>query len=284
MARSPSREIQSRSRRSGVGSFSPSSSASAQPLGRVEAALDPLGQVDLLLGVEQRDLADLLEVGPDGVGRGGQLGVAPGLLERLGLLVVPLEVGAVGLGVGLGRLDQGDRLVDGARPRARGDELLVELDLLELVRPRRPRPWPASSTGLLALAVVGGLPAAGCLLRGGSWRRLLGGLGGRAGASAVSARARRPLSRACRSPWRAAGLASRPRPSASSSAAGSRGLGGRASSLGGRAGAGGIGRLGAASTGVDLGGGRPGAPRVGRPPRGHDLARSWCRCEPVARR
>ena len=66
----------------------------AQPLGGVEAGLDPLGEVDLLLGVEQRDLADLLEVGADRVGRRGELGVLAGLPQRLGLLlVVPLEVG-----------------------------------------------------------------------------------------------------------------------------------------------------------------------------------------------
>jgi hypothetical protein len=69
----------------------------AQPLGAVEAGLDALGEVDLLLGVEQRDLADLLEVGADGVGRGGELGVLAGLAQRLGLLlVVPLEVAALG--------------------------------------------------------------------------------------------------------------------------------------------------------------------------------------------
>ena len=94
MARSPSREIQSQvaAHVAGRASRSPSS-ASAQPLGGVEAGLDPLGELDLLLGVEQRDLADLLEVGPDRVGGGGQLGVPAGLLEGLGLLVVPLEVG-----------------------------------------------------------------------------------------------------------------------------------------------------------------------------------------------
>ena len=102
-----------------------------QPLGGVEPALDPLGQVDLLLGVEQRDLADLLEVRPDRVGRRGELGVAAGLLERLGLLVVPLEVGAVGLRVGLGRLDQRGRLVDDDLLQLDEREVLVELDVLE---------------------------------------------------------------------------------------------------------------------------------------------------------
>ena len=69
----------------------------AHPLGGIQPGLDPLGQVDLLLGVEQRDLADLLEVGPDGVRGSGELGVLAGLLERLGLLlVVPGEL--LGLG------------------------------------------------------------------------------------------------------------------------------------------------------------------------------------------
>ena len=38
------------------------------------------------------DLADLLEVGADRVGRGGELGVLAGLPQRLGLLLVPDEV------------------------------------------------------------------------------------------------------------------------------------------------------------------------------------------------
>src|SRR3712207_7305929 len=51
-------------------------------------------EVDLLLGVEQRDLADLLEEGADGVGGRGELGDLAGLPQRLGLLLlVPLEVG-----------------------------------------------------------------------------------------------------------------------------------------------------------------------------------------------
>ena len=64
----------------GRASRSPSSRG-AQPLGGVEPGLDPLGELDLLLGVEQRDLADLLEVGPDRVGGGGQLGVPTRLLS-----------------------------------------------------------------------------------------------------------------------------------------------------------------------------------------------------------
>src|SRR3954463_10438039 len=90
----------------------------AQPLGGVEPGLDPLGEVDLLLRVEQRHLADLLEVGADRVGRGGELGVLAGLPQGLGLLlVVPLEVAALG-GPALGgppaaRVGAGhDRLVE----------------------------------------------------------------------------------------------------------------------------------------------------------------------------
>ena len=50
------------------GSFSPTLGDLAQLRG-VEAGLDPLRQFDFLLGVEQRDLADLLEVRAHGVGR-----------------------------------------------------------------------------------------------------------------------------------------------------------------------------------------------------------------------
>ena len=42
-------------------------------LRRLEAALDALGQVDLLLGLEERDVADLAQVEADGV-----VGVDPG--------------------------------------------------------------------------------------------------------------------------------------------------------------------------------------------------------------
>ena len=89
MARSPSREIQTQVAAHLVGQLLAGLLGGAQPLGGVEPGLDPLGQLDLLLGVEQRDLADLLEVGADGVGGRGQLGVPAGLLERLGLLCRP---------------------------------------------------------------------------------------------------------------------------------------------------------------------------------------------------
>src|SRR3954447_6942245 len=98
----------------------------AQPLGGVEPGLDPLGEVDLLLRVEQRDLADLLEVGADRVGRGGELGVLAGLPQRLGLLlVVPLEVGG---GLFLLAGGRGDLAVGGAVDDTvgAGDDRLVE--------------------------------------------------------------------------------------------------------------------------------------------------------------
>ena len=61
-------------------------------LGGVQAGLDPLGQLHFLLGIEQRHLADLLEVGAHRVGRGGELGVLAGLAQCLGFLFVPDEV------------------------------------------------------------------------------------------------------------------------------------------------------------------------------------------------
>ena len=101
----------------------------AQPLGGVETGLDALGEVDLFLGVEQRDLADLLEVGADGVGRRRHLGVLARLAQRLGLLfLVPddlVGLGAFGgnLGVAVdgddvGRVD-GDRVLEPDRRSAR---------------------------------------------------------------------------------------------------------------------------------------------------------------------
>ena len=58
----------------------------------VEAGLDPLGQLDLLLGVEQGDLADLVEVDPDQVG-----GQRRGLLVQVGQDLV-VRGGRVGTG------------------------------------------------------------------------------------------------------------------------------------------------------------------------------------------
>ena len=75
----------------------------------VQAGLDALGELDFFLGVEQRDLADLLQVRAHRVRGGGELGVLAGLPQRLGLLFVPDEI-AGGL-VLLGRL--GDVVVTG---------------------------------------------------------------------------------------------------------------------------------------------------------------------------
>ena len=79
----------------------------------VETGLDPFGEFDLFLGVEQRDLADLLEVGAHRIGRSGEFGVLAGLPQRLGFLFVPDEV-AGGL-VLLARF--GDLVVLGRRRR-----------------------------------------------------------------------------------------------------------------------------------------------------------------------
>ena len=89
----------------------------AHQLGGVQAGLDPLGQLDLFFGVEQRDLADLLEVGAYRVGRCGEFGVLAGLPQRLGLLLVPDEV--AGCLVLLARL--GDLVVLGGRRFLGGD-------------------------------------------------------------------------------------------------------------------------------------------------------------------
>ena len=66
----------------------------------VEPGLDPLGELDLLLGVEQRDLADLVEVDPDQVG-----GQRRGLLVQVRKTLVDLSAGVDGGGrVGTGRV------------------------------------------------------------------------------------------------------------------------------------------------------------------------------------
>jgi len=79
------------------------------------ARLDPAAQADLLLGRQQMDLADLLEVEPDGVlgrGRAGAqrlLGQGGGFLEDDGcglLLVLQLDPGRLGLDLGQGALAQ----------------------------------------------------------------------------------------------------------------------------------------------------------------------------------
>ena len=94
MARRPSSAIHSRSRRSCGSSGVPG----VQLLLGEQARLDPLGQLHLLLGVEQGDLADLLEVVLDRVGGGTG--------DRHLLLRLVLDVGVGDLeGLGLGRLD-----------------------------------------------------------------------------------------------------------------------------------------------------------------------------------
>ena len=133
-----------------------------------EAGLDPLGELDLLLGVEEGDLADLLEVvldrvgggagGDDLLGRGVVLVVladdeAGGLLDLLALL------GGRGLGVVVGRLgvavvdDRDDRASASA---ARSTSSAVTLDVVPSTtvaggtsaaawrRPSWPRRWPSS--------------------------------------------------------------------------------------------------------------------------------------------
>jgi hypothetical protein len=60
-----------------------------QPLSGVEPGLDTLGDLNFLLGVEQGDFADLLEVGVYRVGRGSEVGVLAGLAQCLGFLLVP---------------------------------------------------------------------------------------------------------------------------------------------------------------------------------------------------
>jgi len=60
-----------------------------EPVLGVQAGLDALGQGDLLLSVEQGDLADLLQVGADRVSRRGQLRILAGLAQGSGLLDIP---------------------------------------------------------------------------------------------------------------------------------------------------------------------------------------------------
>ena len=105
------------------------------------AELDRLGQDDLLLGGQQGDLADLLEVHPDGI-------VDPDHVrgERLELLGGRLlELGRVELGRGIGRQDGARRLaldrdvddlfllVGRDQPLRRRAELEIGLEVLVLV-------------------------------------------------------------------------------------------------------------------------------------------------------
>jgi len=61
-------------------------------LGGIQPRLDAFRERDLLLGGEQRDPADLREIGAHRVGRDGEFGVFAGLPHRLGILFVPDEV------------------------------------------------------------------------------------------------------------------------------------------------------------------------------------------------
>ena len=147
----------------------------AQPLAGVEPGLDPLGQLDLLLRVEQRNLADLLEIGPDGVGRRGQLGVAAGLLERLGLLVVPLEVVGL-LRVGLGGRGHLGRLLDHDVFDLFGQCFGVEFDVDDLDPVRLGVAvlglWGGRTVGRLGRCRLGRLRRGRLLRRRGLLRRL----------------------------------------------------------------------------------------------------------------
>ena len=207
MARSPSREIQRRSRCMSRVELLLALVGGTQPLRGVEPGLDPLGQLDLLLGVEQRDLADLLEVGPDRVGGGGQLGVPAGLLERLGLLVVPLEVvvgGRLG-GVGLGGPGQLGRLLDDDVLDLGGELLGVDLTLGALAlglagglgrrRPRPPSPWGAGRLRRLGgrrCGLGGHSAGGGGRLAGGRLAAAAGAVRLRRRRAPASGRARRP--------------------------------------------------------------------------------------------
>ena len=106
--------------------FLPAFSQLGHLLGCVQTGLDALGQLHLLLGVEECDLADLLEVCAHRVRRGRQFGVLAGLAQSLGLLLVPDEVpgGFVLLG-GLGYLF----VADGGNGRRCG----IAGDILEIV-------------------------------------------------------------------------------------------------------------------------------------------------------
>ncbi len=111
------------------------------------AELDGLGEVDLFLGGEERDLPDLLEVHTDRVVDADEVGGEDGgdavlALHLLGLFFLFLDLAVRGTAVGLEDLDvvvveRGEELLDlagfGVRKRA-GDVLLGEISLLLAAR------------------------------------------------------------------------------------------------------------------------------------------------------
>ena len=137
LARRPSSAIHSRSPPDVQVQHRPAPSASFSSANR--PGLDPLGQLDLLLGVEQRDLADLLEVVLDRVGRGagrgdlrgGQVLVVVAVDERLvlGLLA--------GLGPGRGDHPAGHGRAGAGRPHCPG---MAPPQWRRPARRHRPRP------------------------------------------------------------------------------------------------------------------------------------------------
>ena len=154
--------------------------ARVQPLLGEQAGLDPLGEVDLLLGVQQRDLADLLQVVLDRVGgrTGGddllgrsvvvvgvgvdEAAVLALLLLRGGLLLAVLRVVVVRVG-GVRRRPRPPRrrLDDDLFDRL--DVRLVALDDLDLVD-------VAGRPSCAAADLAAGLAAAVLAARR-SWRR-----------------------------------------------------------------------------------------------------------------
>ena len=109
-----------------------------EPLRREQPRLHGLGQLDLLRGRQQRDLADLLEVEPDRVAGRTRLGGLV-LLAPLPRLPLGLLGRALGLGVqdgDTGCLQRQEHPVQGLRRQVAGHQ--GELDLLEPERPRLP--------------------------------------------------------------------------------------------------------------------------------------------------
>src|SRR6202042_1011722 len=83
-----------------------------------QASFDPLGQLNFLLGVEQRDLADLLEVVLDRVGGGA----GHRDLGRGQVVIVVAEDERLVLALGLGRAVCGGGRLGGGTVGGRGDQ------------------------------------------------------------------------------------------------------------------------------------------------------------------